>query len=55
MSKEAPVGFRAVRVQFELDSDATPEQSATLLKLTGRYCVVAQTVKNPTPVTLAIP
>ena len=54
VSKEAPVGFSAVRVMFELDCDATPEQRATLLKLTERYCVVAQTVRNPTPLSIGI-
>jgi uncharacterized OsmC-like protein len=47
VSKEAPVGFREVRLRFELDTDATDEQRATLLKLTERYCVIYQTIKNP--------
>jgi uncharacterized OsmC-like protein len=51
VSKEAPVGFRAIRVRFVLDTDATPEQQATLLKLTERYCVVLQTLRAPTTVT----
>jgi uncharacterized OsmC-like protein len=46
VSKEAPVGFKAIRLRFELDADATPEQIASLLKLTERYCVVFQTLKN---------
>lgn len=54
VAKDAPVGFREIRLSFELDSDATGEQRATLLKLTERYCVVAQTVKNPTPVAVTI-
>ena len=45
VSKEAPVGFAAIRLAFELD---------TLLKLTERYCVVAQTVKAPTPVAVSM-
>jgi uncharacterized OsmC-like protein len=47
VSKEAPVGFRAIRLRFDLDTDATDEQIASLLKLTERYCVVLQTLKNP--------
>jgi uncharacterized OsmC-like protein len=47
VSKEAPVGFSAVRLRFDLDTDATEEQLATLLKLTERYCVVYQTLANP--------
>jgi uncharacterized OsmC-like protein len=47
VDKEAPVGFRDIRLSFELDTDATPEQLATLHKLTERYCVIYQTLKNP--------
>jgi uncharacterized OsmC-like protein len=47
VSKEAPVGFRSIRMRFDLDTDATPEQLATLLKLTERYCVIYQTLRNP--------
>jgi len=50
VSKEAPVGFREIRLKLNLDSDATQEQLDTLLKLTERYCVVLQTLKSPTPV-----
>lgn len=50
VSKEAKVGFGAIRLRFELDSDATPEQLDTLLKLTERYCVVLQTIRNSPPV-----
>src|SRR5438552_9525551 len=46
VSKEAPVGFQAIRLRFDLDTDATPEQLATLLKLTERYCVVYQTLQK---------
>jgi uncharacterized OsmC-like protein len=46
VSKEAPVGFKEIRLRFDLDTDATPEQLATLLKLTERYCVVYQTLRN---------
>jgi uncharacterized OsmC-like protein len=47
VSKEVPVGFQEIRVRFELASDATEEQLATLLKLTERYCVVLQTLRSP--------
>ena len=43
VDSEAPVGFSAVRLWFELDTDADEEQLATLCKLTKRYCVVYQT------------
>lgn len=44
VDKGAPVGFRTIRVGFELDTDAAPEQLEQLLKLTERYCVVFQTL-----------
>jgi uncharacterized OsmC-like protein len=44
VSKEAPVGFRSIRLSFNLDTDATPEQIESLSKLTERYCVVYQTI-----------
>jgi uncharacterized OsmC-like protein len=44
VSKEAPVGFKNIRLTFELDSNATGEQMASLQKLTERYCVVYQTL-----------
>jgi uncharacterized OsmC-like protein len=46
VSKEAPVGFREIRVWLNLDSDASPDQLATLHKLTERYCVVLQTLRS---------
>ncbi|MFL5816717.1 MAG: OsmC family protein [Conexibacter sp.] len=46
VDKEAPVGFSAIRLTFELDADATEEQLATLKKLTERYCVVYQTLAS---------
>lgn len=46
VDKETPVGFKNIRLKFDLDCDATAEQLATLLKLTERYCVVYQTLKN---------
>jgi uncharacterized OsmC-like protein len=55
VAKEAPVGFKAIRLRFALDTDADDEQLATLLKLTERYCVVLQTLRSPaeTSATLA--
>jgi uncharacterized OsmC-like protein len=47
VAKEAPVGFKAIRLRFALDTDADDEQLATLLKLTERYCVVLQTLRVP--------
>jgi len=47
VSKEVPVGFQNIRLRFELDTDGTDEQIATLLKLTERYCVVYQTLARP--------
>ncbi len=49
VSKEAPVGFREIRMRLNLDSDASPDQLATLHKLTERYCVVLQTLKSSPP------
>jgi uncharacterized OsmC-like protein len=46
VSKDVPVGFKQIRLQFDLDTDATEEQLATLIRLTERYCVVYQTLSN---------
>ena len=46
VDKEAPVGFSDIRLSFELQSSATEEELATLLRLTERYCVVLQTLAN---------
>jgi len=46
VSKEAPVGFKAIRLEFILDTDATDEQMASIKKLTERYCVVYQTLSS---------
>ena len=54
VNKEAPVGFREIRLKLNLDSEATPDQLDTLLKLTERYCVVLQTLKSP-PAVIASP
>ncbi|MYZ48914.1 OsmC family protein [Propylenella binzhouense] len=47
VDREAPVGFRSVRLAFDLDTDAPQEKLDQLLKLTERYCVVLQTLRNP--------
>ena len=47
VAKDAPVGFRAIRLSFDLDTDADADQLATLKKLTERYCVVFQTLRTP--------
>jgi uncharacterized OsmC-like protein len=46
VDREAPVGFRDIRLRFELDTGADDAQLATLLKLTERYCVVFQTLAS---------
>lgn len=52
VAKDARVGFGAIRLDFELDSDASAEQLDTLLRLTERYCVVLQTLRVPPAVTV---
>jgi len=47
VAKDAPVGLSSIRLRFELDTGASEEQLATLLKLTERYCVVFQTLAHP--------
>ena len=54
VDREAPVGFRAIRLAFDIDSDADDEQIATLTKLTERYCVVYQTLRNSPPVAVEL-
>ena len=50
VAREAPVGFREIRLKLDLDSDASAEQLEKLLELTERYCVVLQTIRNAPPV-----
>ncbi len=52
VDREAPVGFRALRLAFDLDGDLSEEQLGTLIKLTERYCVVYQTLRSGPPVTV---
>jgi uncharacterized OsmC-like protein len=47
VDKSAPVGFKTIRLAFDLEGDLSPEQKAQLQKLTERYCVVYQTLKTP--------
>ena len=54
VAKDAPVGFRSVRLRFDLDTDESEERIATLTKLTERYCVIYQTLANPPPLELDI-
>jgi uncharacterized OsmC-like protein len=54
VAKDAPVGFREIRLRFELDTDAPQDQLDQLLKLTERYCVVYQTIANGPPVTIRL-
>ncbi len=54
VDREAPVGFADIRLNFDLDTDATPEQLANVLRLTERYCVVYQTLRSAPPVTVSI-
>ena len=50
VAKDAPVGFRVIRLNFDLDTDAPQDKLDQLLKLTERYCVVYQTIKSGPPV-----
>ena len=54
VAKNVPVGFQAIRLRFDLDTDATQEQLDSLLRLTERYCVVYQTLKQPASVTVSL-
>jgi uncharacterized OsmC-like protein len=54
VDKSAPVGFSDIRLSFDIQSDASEEQLATLLRLTERYCVVFQTLANRPRLTVSI-
>jgi uncharacterized OsmC-like protein len=54
VAKEAAVGFSAIRLRFDLDTDASAEQVASLVKLTERYCVIFQTLAKPPVLTLDV-
>ena len=53
VAKDAPVGFQRIRLHFDLDTDAPEEQLSTLLRLTERYCVVFQTLRQSPEVTVS--
>jgi len=53
VAKDAPVGFRDIRLRFGLQTSASEEQIATLMRLTERYCVVYQTLRNPPAIEVA--
>lgn len=53
VSKEVPVGFREIRLHFELETDAPEEQVANLIRLTERYCVVYQTLRSGPAITIS--
>jgi uncharacterized OsmC-like protein len=54
VAKDAPVGFAQIRLRFDLDTDAPQEKLDQLLKLTERYCVVYQTIRNGPPVDIRL-
>jgi uncharacterized OsmC-like protein len=54
VDREAPVGFRSIRLSFALDTDADADQLATLERLTERYCVVYQTLATPPALSTSI-
>jgi len=53
VAKDAPVGFREIRLRFDLDTDAPAEQKKKLIELTERYCVVLQTIRKTPPVAVS--
>ena len=53
VSKEAPVGFKSIRLHFNLESEATQEQLDTLIKLTERYCVVYQSISSTPAISIS--
>ena len=52
VSKDVPVGFKQIRLNFDLDTDASEDQIATLIRLTERYCVVYQTLSHPADISV---
>ena len=54
VAKDAPVGFAQIRLRFDVDSDAPADKLDQLLKLTERYCVVYQTIRNGPPVEISL-
>ena len=54
VSREAPVGFRDIRLRFDLDTDAPADKVDSLVKLAERYCIVYQTLKTPAKLALSV-
>ena len=54
VAKDAPVGFREIRLTFDLDTEASQEQIDSLIKLTERYCVIFQTLNKPPKLGLTV-
>ena len=54
VSKDVPIGFANLRLRFDVDTDASEEELATLLKLTERYCVVLQTLRSAPPIAVVM-
>jgi uncharacterized OsmC-like protein len=54
VDKAVPVGFQRIRLEFDLQTDASAEQLATLLKLTERYCVVYQSLQQPPQLSVSL-
>jgi uncharacterized OsmC-like protein len=52
VSKDVPVGFKEIRLNFDLDTDASEEQLTALIRLTERYCVVFQTLSHPAKISV---
>ena len=53
VAKDAPVGFRAIRLAFDLEGNLSDEERANLIRLTERYCVVYQTLRQPPPIAVS--
>lgn len=54
VDREAPVGFREIRLSFDLDTDAPQDKIDSLIKLTERYCVIFQTLNKPPKLALTV-
>jgi uncharacterized OsmC-like protein len=54
VAKDAPVGFRDIRLTFDVETDAPQDKLDQLLKLTERYCVVYQTIRSGPPVEVSL-
>jgi uncharacterized OsmC-like protein len=53
VAKDAPVGFQRIRLHFDLETDASEDELSTLIRLTERYCVVYQTLRQPPEMTVS--